>query len=226
MAYIQLTLPNGELPFDGKQVTFRAPCDCGAPEGLQIGEQKFLIVDAMGNVITGGTGAFCKDSMLTVILDVTNSYAFLQNPATSNGVTGSINANNVINVNISSDNNLWTLIDSTDNILYNGMYTCNVSVDNILESDMFDVVLYIDKNSNEFDNNIMEQIRFFDECVIDVFIYDNYIQIISTEIPSVDFTITLKGPLVSSSGNSTGMSIGSIEPSTIPTIWFDTSYRI
>ena len=44
MAYIQLTLPNGELPFDGKQVTFRAPCDCGAPEGLQIGEQKFLIV--------------------------------------------------------------------------------------------------------------------------------------------------------------------------------------
>lgn len=79
MAYIVLTLPPEEQIFDGKQITFRAPCDCTSPSGIRINGAAFSFVDAMGNAVVKTSSYFKKDAMLSVILDVTNSKAYLQN---------------------------------------------------------------------------------------------------------------------------------------------------
>ena len=79
MAKIKLTLPLGEIPVDGKQVSFVAPCDCSAVDGIQIDGVDYDVVDSAGNVIPFGRGVWSNGAVLSVILDVTNRKAYLQN---------------------------------------------------------------------------------------------------------------------------------------------------
>ena len=83
MAYINLTLPDGEEICQGKQVTFVAPCDCSTASGIKVGGKTFTIVDALGQAAVGsGKGSFCSGALVNVVLDVTNLKAYLQNSAT------------------------------------------------------------------------------------------------------------------------------------------------
>ncbi len=81
MAYIKI---NTKYPvYDGAPITFRAPCDCTAAEGLSVNSQNFVFKDAH-NVNLKNTGnLFLKDAFVRVILDVTNSVAYLQNADTN-----------------------------------------------------------------------------------------------------------------------------------------------
>ena len=84
MAKIKLTLPGLEIPVDGKQVSFVAPCDCSVADGIQIDGVDYDIVDSVGNTVPFGRGVWRNGAVLSVILDVTNRKAYLQN---QNGFT-------------------------------------------------------------------------------------------------------------------------------------------
>lgn len=79
MAKMKLTLPGGEIPIDGKQVSFKAPCDCAAVDCIQIDGVDYDVVDSMGNTVPFGRGVWCNGAVLSVVLDVTNQKAYLQN---------------------------------------------------------------------------------------------------------------------------------------------------
>ena len=79
MAKIKLTLPGLEIPVNGKQVSFTAPCSCSAVDGIQIDGVDYDLVDSAGNVVPFGRFVWCEGAVLTVTLDVTNRKAYLQN---------------------------------------------------------------------------------------------------------------------------------------------------
>ena len=89
MADIRIDFP-GELT-DGQAVTFKAPCNCSAIDGLKVyyknGEEKaykkFAMRDTHGNMLSGIGNLFVKDTYVKAILDTTNNYAYLQNADTN-----------------------------------------------------------------------------------------------------------------------------------------------
>lgn len=84
MSVVKITLPLGEVPVTGKQVTFNAPCDCSGVEALQIDGVNYAVVDALGNTVTknGKVGIWCSGAKVSVILDVEAQRAFLLNGGT------------------------------------------------------------------------------------------------------------------------------------------------
>lgn len=83
MSIVKVTLPGGEIPVNGKQVSFVAPCDCDAVNGLSIEGETYTVCDAMGNCVTGIGGFFCAGSVVSVILNTDEKKAFIQNPSTA-----------------------------------------------------------------------------------------------------------------------------------------------
>lgn len=80
MANIKLNLPGA--PFTGQLVTFPAPCGCDeVTDGLSINGEIYTIVDGMGICVTGRGGAWCSGAQVSVVLDVENKKAYIQNPA-------------------------------------------------------------------------------------------------------------------------------------------------
>lgn len=80
MANIKLNLP--AAPFSGQIVTFPAPCGCDeVTDGLSINGEIYTIVDGMGICVTGRGGAWCSGAQVSVVLDVENKKAYIQNPA-------------------------------------------------------------------------------------------------------------------------------------------------
>ena len=77
MSIIKITLPAGEIPVDGKQVSFVAPCDCASVSGLQIDESTYTVVDTMGNILTGKDAVWTTGAIVSVVLDVTNKKAYM-----------------------------------------------------------------------------------------------------------------------------------------------------
>lgn len=88
MAVINLTLPNGELPITGKQVTFVSPCKSDAVKEISVNGDNYLLVDAIGEEISDN--AFNAGVIVSVILDYDNKKAFIQNPTSSKSVENSI----------------------------------------------------------------------------------------------------------------------------------------
>ena len=72
---------------DGSEVVFTAPCNCSETDGLKVyypdGSKEFTFKDAHGNALTGIGEAFAKGALVKVILDVTNSFAYIQNADTN-----------------------------------------------------------------------------------------------------------------------------------------------
>lgn len=81
MSKLKLTLPGLEIPVTGKQVSFHAPCDCSVVDCLQIDGVDYIVVDAMGNQVTGNPagGIWSSGAKISVILDVENQKAYLLN---------------------------------------------------------------------------------------------------------------------------------------------------
>lgn len=78
MSAIKITLPAGEIPVDGKQVSFVAPCNSATADSLQIDEGTYSIVDAMGKAVTGKGGVWDSGAIVSVILDASNKKAYMQ----------------------------------------------------------------------------------------------------------------------------------------------------
>ena len=94
MAYIKIDL-NGIL-MDGHNVTFKAPCDCTAIDGLRVcyienstlKEKIFTMKDAHGNTLTGLGNLFEEGAYVHAILDTENMFAYLQNADTNGYLEG------------------------------------------------------------------------------------------------------------------------------------------
>lgn len=83
MATLTLTLPAGEGAVTGKQITFKAPCDCTDITGLVIDGVTYTLVDACDfDVLSLQCLAFVSGAMVSVIVDVENKKAYIQNAAT------------------------------------------------------------------------------------------------------------------------------------------------
>ena len=78
MSKVRVTLPGGEIPVNGKQVSFIAPCTCAGTRCLHIDGIDYSIVDAIGNP---PNHAWVEGAIVTVVLDVDNAKAYLQNGA-------------------------------------------------------------------------------------------------------------------------------------------------
>jgi hypothetical protein len=81
---------------DGHNVTFKAPCDCTAIDGLKVyyikdGTQKsmvFTMKDTHGNDLAGLGNLFAKDAYVKAILNTTDKVAYIQNADTNGYLEG------------------------------------------------------------------------------------------------------------------------------------------
>ena len=73
--------------YDGMPVTFKAPCDCTAVDGLTVAygtmSQSFGFRDAHGNDLAGIGNLFAEGAYVKVILNTENGYAYIQNADTN-----------------------------------------------------------------------------------------------------------------------------------------------
>jgi hypothetical protein len=81
--------------YDGMALTFKAPCDCTAVDGLRVYYDEvtedrtrnvsadFDFVDAHGQILSGLGNLFMEGSYVRVILDTVNNSAYLQNADTN-----------------------------------------------------------------------------------------------------------------------------------------------
>lgn len=81
MSIIRLELPEHESPCTGKSISFLAPCDCTQTECLQINGTNYSVVDSIGRLVTGKSGVWAKDALVTVILNCETQQAYIQNCA-------------------------------------------------------------------------------------------------------------------------------------------------
>lgn len=135
MSVIKLTLPPGEMPVHGKQVSFKAPCDCGSTRAIQLDGVSYSICNALGRVVTGAHGLWEAGEIISIILDMENNKALIQNAA-------ALSREEVFDVTIP----LAWKADSK-----NGGYYQTVVVEGIFESDhpYADVSLGTDVDANQ-----------------------------------------------------------------------------
>ena len=88
MAIIRISLPVGEIPVTGKQVTFVAPCSCLETTALEIDGEQYTVVDALCTCVTGLGGRWAAGAVVSVILNVERKFAFIQNADTTSYTYG------------------------------------------------------------------------------------------------------------------------------------------
>lgn len=77
----EITLPDGAEIKDGVIVSFVTPAAGLKMSGIKVGEYMLDIVDGRNRSVLAQAGFFAKDCRVSVILDITNSKAWLQNIA-------------------------------------------------------------------------------------------------------------------------------------------------
>ena len=77
MAILNITLPEGANICNGKQVTFRAPCDSIGVTALKISDIIYTLLDSAGKEIDKGV-SFATGSLISVLIDTEQNKAFLQ----------------------------------------------------------------------------------------------------------------------------------------------------
>lgn len=78
MAILNITLPEGAVVCNGKQVTFRAPCDCVGVTGIAIEGVTYALLDTTDAPVNS-ISAFVTGALVTVVLDTENNKAYIQN---------------------------------------------------------------------------------------------------------------------------------------------------
>lgn len=81
MAILNVQLPAGVIPVDGLQVSFKVPCDCASFSHIRIDGARYSLIDTAGVDMASRIGVWTAGAMLSVVLDVTNRAAYLQNAA-------------------------------------------------------------------------------------------------------------------------------------------------
>ena len=83
--------------YDGMSITFRAPCDCTAVDGLKVYyneySQSFSFRDAQGSDLAGLDGLFAEGAYIKAILDTGRGYAYLQNADTNSYIENNFKNN-------------------------------------------------------------------------------------------------------------------------------------
>lgn len=77
MSLINLSLPTGESPCNGKHISFSAPCSCEGVTGVKIGDTTYSLVNSAGLDYVSNGGRWVSGAYMTVMLDVTNSKAYV-----------------------------------------------------------------------------------------------------------------------------------------------------
>lgn len=98
MAHIRIKLDAALM--DGHNVTFKAPCDCTAIDGLKVcyiennslQEKIFSMKDTHGNALAGLGNLFAAGSYVHAILDSVNCVAYLQNADTNGYLENKLNS--------------------------------------------------------------------------------------------------------------------------------------
>lgn len=98
MSTLSITLPSQTVLTNGKQLTFRAPCDSNGVTGLYIDDdsQIYILRDSLQQPLSEDIAVFKKDVMVNVVLDIDNHYAYVQ---TGGGFSGSLGAITVTSFN-------------------------------------------------------------------------------------------------------------------------------
>lgn len=95
MSTLTLTLPMHSSVQNGKQVTFKAPCDSAGVEGLFINNNYYELVDVNGKLLTDANqNAFKQGSMVCVVLDVDQRKAYAQGINSSSSINGIVVSQN------------------------------------------------------------------------------------------------------------------------------------
>lgn len=82
MSKVRVSIPQDELICDGKQVSFRSPCDCANLEVLEIQGSAYQLVDPRGIPVNQANGEIFKSgSIISVLIDKTKGLAYIQSPA-------------------------------------------------------------------------------------------------------------------------------------------------
>ena len=81
MATITVTLPEGVTLSQGKQISFTAPCDSTGVTGIIINNVTYTLLKANGDSLE--TGAFISGALVSVLIDLTNHKAYIQNAASA-----------------------------------------------------------------------------------------------------------------------------------------------
>lgn len=76
---INLSTPEAGIT-DGMELSFRAPCNCSDVTGVKLDNVEYALVDASGESLSGCSGYFVQNAVLTVIIDTVNKKATLLNP--------------------------------------------------------------------------------------------------------------------------------------------------
>ena len=108
MNKIKLTLP--DIPTNGKQTSFIAPCGSDMTECLCINNVDYAVVDSDGVSVAGISNVWSSGAMVSVILNTEEHKAYVQNPNTNTyleacmdmGVSGIIKADS-LEFNITPD---------------------------------------------------------------------------------------------------------------------------
>lgn len=101
MAKLNLTLPYGEIAVTGKQVTFVSPCNSEGLTHILIDGSEFELVDSNGNTLVGG--AFTEGAMVSVILNVESSRAYVQNADVNHSLRNALNSKAVVSTILVDD---------------------------------------------------------------------------------------------------------------------------
>ena len=88
MRKIILTLPDDKI-VTGKQVSFVAPCGSLDAECITISGADFIVCNAMG-VDVSGTNAWASGAMVSVILNVEDHRAYIQNADVTDAVFNAV----------------------------------------------------------------------------------------------------------------------------------------
>lgn len=96
MSTLTVTLPSYASVNNGRQIVFKAPCDCAGVTGLVINNNVYDLVDANNNILSSvNTSAFKAGAMISVVLDVDNYKAYVQGASSGASINGVVVSQNM-----------------------------------------------------------------------------------------------------------------------------------
>lgn len=107
--------------YDGISITFKAPCNGTAVDGLNIyhkgTSRSFTFRDANGNNLAGVNHLFSAGAYVKVVLDTTKNYAYLQNADTNAYLEGTLAAK--LDANMGAENaGLYLKVGADGSLVY------------------------------------------------------------------------------------------------------------
>lgn len=78
-AVVTLALSASVKVETGLEINFKAPCDCTAVDAIEVVGVNYTVVDPTGYCVTGKIGSWVAGAQISVVLDVENSLAYIQN---------------------------------------------------------------------------------------------------------------------------------------------------